>query len=53
MTGAWDLIVGIRVRDHHHLSEVLFDRIWKTAGFQQSETMLVMHHRRGIGRGTN
>ncbi len=47
---AWDLMVVIRVRDHNHLSEVLFDRIWKTAGFQQSEPMIVMHERRGAGR---
>jgi Lrp/AsnC family leucine-responsive transcriptional regulator len=50
VTGAWDLMVVIRVRDHNHLSEVLFDRIWRTAGFQQSETMIVMHERRGAGR---
>ncbi len=46
ITGAWDLIAVVRVRDHNHLSEVLFDRIWRSEGFVQSETMLVMHQRR-------
>jgi len=50
VTGAWDLIVHVRVRDHHHLSEVLFDRLWATAGFQQSETMIILHQRFGPGR---
>jgi DNA-binding Lrp family transcriptional regulator len=45
VTGSWDLMVVVRVRDHNHLSEVLFDRIWKVPGFQQSETMVVMHER--------
>jgi len=50
VTGSWDLIVHVRVRDHHHLSEVLFDRLWATAGFQQSETMIILHQRFGPGR---
>jgi len=45
VTGTWDLMVVVRVRDHNHLSEVLFDRIWQVPGFQQSETMVVMHER--------
>jgi DNA-binding Lrp family transcriptional regulator len=49
VTGEWDLIVHIRVRDHHHLSEVLFDRLWGTSGFQQSETMIILHQRKGPG----
>lgn len=47
VTGDSDLILHIRVRDHHHLSEVLFDRIWRFAGFEHSVTAIAMHERSG------
>ncbi|HEV3167728.1 MAG TPA: Lrp/AsnC family transcriptional regulator [Isosphaeraceae bacterium] len=45
VTGEWDLMVHLRVRDHHHLAEVLFDKIWSSPGFRHSETMIVLHRR--------
>jgi Lrp/AsnC family leucine-responsive transcriptional regulator len=48
VTGEWDLMVHVRVRDHHHLAEVLFDRIWSSRGFIHSETMIVLHRRDAI-----
>lgn len=43
VTGEWDLLVFLRVRDQHHLSEVLFSSLWKAQGFRHSETMIVLH----------
>lgn len=47
VTGQWDMMVHVRVRDHHHLSEVLFDRVLSDMGFKESATMIVLHQRRG------
>lgn len=47
VTGDSDLILHVRVRDHHHLAEVLFDRIWRFAGFEHSNTAIAMHERSG------
>ena len=38
-------MVHLRVRDQHHLAEVLFDKIWSSPGFRHSETMIVLHRR--------
>jgi DNA-binding Lrp family transcriptional regulator len=51
VTGQWDLMVHLRVRDQHHLGEVLFGRICKTAGFQHSETMVTLHEKTHINAG--
>ena len=40
VTGPWDLIVRVRVRDHQHLRSVVFDKIWPIPGFRHSETMI-------------
>ena len=40
VTGPWDLVVRIRVRDHQHMRSVVFDRLWKVPGFRHSETMI-------------
>jgi DNA-binding Lrp family transcriptional regulator len=40
VTGPWDLVVRIRVRDHQHMRAVVFDKIWKIPGFRHSETMV-------------
>lgn len=47
VTGQADLIVHVRIRDHHHLSEVLFDQVWWFEGFEHSETAVAMHERTG------
>ncbi len=47
VTGAWDLLVHARIRDQNHLTTLLFDRIWQLAGFQHSETMMMLHERTG------
>lgn len=40
VTGPWDLVVRIRVRDHQHMRAVVFDKVWKVPGFRHSETMV-------------
>ena len=40
VTGPWDLVLRIRVRDHQHMRAVVFDKIWKIPGFRHSETMV-------------
>jgi len=40
VTGPWDLIVRVRVRDHQHLRSVVFEKIWPIPGFRHSETMI-------------
>jgi DNA-binding Lrp family transcriptional regulator len=47
VTGEWDLMVHLRLRDHHHLAQALFDKIWSSPGFRHSETMIVLHRREG------
>ncbi len=44
VTGPLDLLVRLRVRDHQHLRECLFDRIWKIPGLHRTETFI------GLGR---
>ena len=40
VTGPWDLIVRVRVRNHQHLRSVVFDKVWKIPAFRHSETMI-------------
>ncbi|MDQ6771883.1 MAG: Lrp/AsnC family transcriptional regulator [Candidatus Dormibacteraeota bacterium] len=42
VTGPMDLLVRLRVRDHTHLREVLFDRIWSVPGVQRTETFVAL-----------
>lgn len=37
VTGPKDMLVRLRVRDHAHLRDVLFDKIWNIAGVDRSE----------------
>lgn len=46
VTGTWDLLLHVRVRDHHHLSEILFTKIMKTKGYARSETMIALYENR-------
>ena len=41
VTGHWDLIVRVRVRDNRHLRDVVLGRIWELPGFRHSETLVV------------
>ena len=38
VTGSWDLVVRSRVRDHQHMRNVLFEKLWQIPGFRHSET---------------
>jgi DNA-binding Lrp family transcriptional regulator len=40
VTGRWDVLVEVRVRDHEHLLDVMTNRILTIPGFRHSETML-------------
>ncbi|HEY0247284.1 MAG TPA: Lrp/AsnC family transcriptional regulator [Gryllotalpicola sp.] len=40
VTGAYDLIARLRLRDHTHLQEVLLERLWPVRGLQRVETFL-------------
>ena len=44
VTGPKDLLVRLRVRDHEHLREVLFDRIWNLPGIARTETYISLAH---------
>jgi DNA-binding Lrp family transcriptional regulator len=45
VTGQWDVVVRIRVRDHQHLRSVVLDTIWPMPAFRHSETMVVYETR--------
>lgn len=47
VTGQWDMLVELRLRDHTHLLEVLRGEIYSIPGFRHVETMicLVTHSR--------
>lgn len=47
VTGKWDVIVGLRVRDHQHLRDLVLSQVWKVSGFLHSETLLVLESRAG------
>ncbi len=40
VTGSLDLFVRLRVRDHAHLRNVLFDRMWALPGVNRTETFI-------------
>ncbi len=40
VTGAFDLLVRLRVRDHTHLRELLLNTIFQIPGVQRTETLL-------------
>ncbi len=40
ITGPLDLLVRLRLRDHAHLRETLFDRIWPLHGVNRTETFI-------------
>jgi Lrp/AsnC family transcriptional regulator for asnA, asnC and gidA len=42
ITGPRDLLVRVRVRDHAHLKEWLFNGVWPLAGVHRTETFVVM-----------
>jgi len=44
ITGPKDLLVRLRVRDHEHLREVLFDKIWNLPGIERTETHISLGH---------
>lgn len=49
ITGSFDLLARLRVRDHEHLRRVLMSEIWKIDGLQRTETFLglgEMHEKR-------
>jgi DNA-binding Lrp family transcriptional regulator len=42
VTGQWDFVVELQVRDQQHLREVLLESVWKLPIFRHSETMIVL-----------
>ena len=48
VTGRWDLVLSLLVRDQHHLREVLLGEVWSVADFQHSETMIILDTRRRV-----
>ena len=40
VAGPMDLMLRLRVRDHEHLRQCLFDKIWKLPGVNRTETFL-------------
>ncbi|WP_454050344.1 Lrp/AsnC family transcriptional regulator [Cellulomonas sp. Marseille-Q8402] len=47
VTGAYDLIARLRLRDHAHLQEVLLESLWQIDGLQRIETFLSLGEVRG------
>ena len=45
VTGEWDLLVEVQVRDHDDLRDVLIQRIWSIPGFRHSQTMVMLEER--------
>jgi DNA-binding Lrp family transcriptional regulator len=41
VSGSWDVVVRIRVRDHQHLRDVIVGAFWNMNAFRHSETMVV------------
>jgi Lrp/AsnC family transcriptional regulator, leucine-responsive regulatory protein len=44
VTGPKDLLVRLRVRDHAHLRDVLFERLWSLSGVERTETYISLAH---------
>lgn len=40
VTGPMDFLVRLRVRDHEHLREVLFEQIWTIPGIDRTQTFI-------------
>lgn len=42
VTGQWDFVVELQVRDQEHLRQALIDEVWRLPIFRHSETMVVL-----------
>jgi len=42
VTGHWDLIVFLAVRDQRHLLQVLEQQVWKVPGFERADSLIVL-----------
>ncbi|MFF5793878.1 Lrp/AsnC family transcriptional regulator [Paeniglutamicibacter sp. NPDC012692] len=42
VSGSYDLLVRLRVRNHKHLTEILLNRIWQIPTLQRTETLLCL-----------
>lgn len=42
VTGQWDFVVELQIRDQDHLREVLLGQVWGLPPFRHSETMIVL-----------
>lgn len=42
MTGDFDMLVRVRVRDHTHLRDLLINGVWQIEGIQRTETSLTI-----------
>jgi Lrp/AsnC family transcriptional regulator, regulator for asnA, asnC and gidA len=42
VTGQWDLVVFLAVRDQRHLLEVLEEEVWKLPGFAGADSLVVL-----------
>lgn len=42
VTGRWDLMLTLLVRDQLHLREILLGEVWSVADFQHSESMIIL-----------
>jgi DNA-binding Lrp family transcriptional regulator len=42
VSGKWDLVLHIRVRNQEHLREMILGRVWHVPAFRHSETLLVL-----------
>lgn len=42
VTGSWDLLLTVLVRDQLHLREILLGDVWAVADFQHSESMIIL-----------
>lgn len=51
ITGPLDLLLRLRVRDHAHLRDVLFEQIWSLPGVNRTETFISLDsaERKDIG----
>jgi Lrp/AsnC family leucine-responsive transcriptional regulator len=42
VTGRWDLVARLRVRDHQHLKDALTAEIWAMPNIRHSESMVIL-----------
>lgn len=42
VTGSFDMLVRVRVRDHTHLRDLLINGVWQIEGIQRTETSLTI-----------